>query len=181
MIFFGERLNKIQIISIFLAFLAILYELIALGKIPYISLALAFSFGFYGLARKKANIPSITGLFIEYFTHNAFSYRLSSLPILYRRKQLYIFYKFYVTFTHLSCGLITVIPLLWFNSAATRISMFKLGFLQYIGPSISFLLAIFIYKEPFNEEKLYTFILILDCTCFIHLFRFKKVSDCEEK
>ena len=159
MIFFGERLNKIQIISIFLAFLAILYELIALGKIPYISLALAFSFGFYGLARKKANIPSITGLFIE-------TLLITPLAIAYL---VYLFYigensfTFSINFTSLLlilAGLITVIPLLWFNSAATRISMFKLGFLQYIGPSISFLLAIFIYKEPFNEEKLYTFILI---------------------
>lgn len=159
MIFFAEKPTKYQIFAIFLAFMAILYQIIALKSIPIVSLVLAFSFGLYGLARKKVHVPSVPGLFIEtalitpfaliylYYLHvtnnNSFTLTLDTTSTLL-----------------LFAGLITVIPLLWFNGAATRISMVKLGFLQYIGPSISFCLAIFIYKEPFNDDKLITFILI---------------------
>jgi len=57
-------------------------------------------------------------------------------------------------------GLITVIPLLLFNGAATRMKLATLGFFQYIGPSVAFLIAIFIYNEEFNTDKLITFALI---------------------
>lgn len=57
-------------------------------------------------------------------------------------------------------GVITVVPLLWFNAAATRISLIHLGFFQYIGPTVSFLLAIFVYDEVLVPEKLTSFIMI---------------------
>jgi len=60
----------------------------------------------------------------------------------------------------LLAGVITVIPLLWFNAAATKISLIHIGFFQYIGPTISFCLAVFVYDEPFDTQKLITFILI---------------------
>jgi len=142
-----------------LALLAIVYQVLTIGSLPIVSLVLAFSFAFYGLVRKKVNIPSVTGLYIEtlilfplallYFIYlvsmgtNAFTLPLDTISTLL-----------------LLAGVITVVPLLWFNSAATKISLIHIGFFQYIGPTISFSLAVFVYDEPFSKEKLVTFVLI---------------------
>ncbi len=158
-IFFSEKPTKLQKIAILLATLAILNELVSFGSIPLLSLSLAFSFGFYGMLRKKISLPSVAGLFIETLI-------LAPLAILYF---IYLIFTsqnaFHFSFDAISlllvsAGFITVIPLLWFNAAATRISLVKLGFLQYIGPSLSFLLGIFIYHEPFDHKKLITFAFI---------------------
>lgn len=158
-LFFKERPNTAQILAIVLAFLAIVYQVITIGSLPIVSLVLAFSFAFYGLVRKKVNIPSVTGLYIETL-------------ILFPLALLYFFYLVsmgtnaftlpldYISYLLLLAGIITVVPLLWFNSAATKISLIHIGFFQYIGPTISFSLAIFVYDEPFSKEKLVTFILI---------------------
>jgi len=158
-IFFKERPNYAQMIAIALALLAIVYQVITIGSLPIVSLILAFSFAFYGLVRKKVNIPSVTGLYIE---------TLILFP-------LALFYFAYLVLTHtnaftlpldsisyllLLAGVITVVPLLWFNSAATKISLIHIGFFQYIGPTIAFSLAIFVYDEPFGREKLITFMMI---------------------
>lgn len=158
-LFFKERPNTAQILAIVLAFLAIVYQVITIGSLPIVSLVLAFSFAFYGLVRKKVNIPSVTGLYIETL-------------ILFPLALLYFFYLVsmgtnaftvpldYISYLLLLAGVITVVPLLWFNSAATKISLIHIGFFQYIGPTISFSLAVFVYHEPFGKEKLVTFILI---------------------
>lgn len=158
-IFFKERPNIAQITAIVLALLAIIYQVLSIGSLPIVSLVLAFSFAFYGLVRKKVNIASVNGLYIEtlilfplallYFTYlvsngtNAFHIPLDTPSYLL-----------------LLAGVITVVPLLWFNSAATRLSLIHIGFFQYIGPTISFSLAVFVYDEPFGREKLITFMLI---------------------
>jgi chloramphenicol-sensitive protein RarD len=158
-IFFKERVTKTQLFAIFLAFLAIIYQLYKLGELPMVSLILAFSFGFYGLARKKVQVESVSGLFIE-------TLLISPIALIYF---IYLFKSGNSDFAYplnatsyllIMAGFVTIVPLIWFNSAATRISMMKLGFLQYIGPSISFLLAIFVYNEPFGFDKLVTFIII---------------------
>jgi len=158
-IFFKERMTKQQIIAIVIAVFAILYQIYALGSLPTISLILAFSFAFYGLARKKVLVESSSGLLVE-------TLLISPIAIIYFG---------YLVFTHqnsfhlsfdstslllIAAGLITIIPLIWFNLAATKISLIKLGFLQYIGPSITFILAIFVYDEKLHIDKLITFILI---------------------
>jgi len=158
-IFFNERMTKRQIIAIVIAFFAIMYQIYSLGSLPIISLILAFSFAFYGLARKKVHVESVSGLLIE-------TLLVSPFAIAYF---IYLVSMHENTFTSsmdstswilIAAGLITIIPLIWFNSAATRISMAKLGFFQYIGPSLTFLLAIFAYDEPFSFDKLITFIMI---------------------
>ena len=159
-IVFKDRPNAAQIVAIALAFLAIVYQVIMIGSLPIVSLALAFSFAFYGLIRKKVNLPSVSGLYIEtlilfpiaffYFTY-----------LLYTEQSAFTFPALDgVSILLLLAGVITVIPLLWFNAAATKISLIHIGFFQYIGPTISFCLAIFVYDEPFNSEKLITFMLI---------------------
>lgn len=156
---YNEKPTKWQIVAIFLASMAICYQLFTLGTIPFISLGLGFSFAFYGYVRKKANISSALGLMVEtlimlpfalgYFAYlqmahmSAFTFALDSTSVL-------LFFL----------GAITVFPLLCFNAATTRISLLHLGFIQYISPSIGLLLAVFVYDEPISHEKLITFIFI---------------------
>ena len=158
-IFFKDRPSKWQQVAIFLAFLAIVYQVVTLGSIPIVSLALAFSFAFYGLIRKKINLPSVTGLYIE--TLILFPIAMLYFGYLVMHEQnAFVFPPNSISYLLILAGVVTVIPLLWFNAAATKISLTHLGFFQYIGPTVSFLLAIFVYKEPFNHDKLITFILI---------------------
>lgn len=159
MLVFKDRPSFWQKVAISLAFLAIVYQVLTLGTLPIVSLLLAFSFAFYGLIRKHVNLPAMSGLYIE---------TLILFP-------LAVFYFIYLVLTGqnafvvpfngtswllLLAGIITVVPLLWFNAAATRISLIHLGFFQYIGPSVSFLLAIFVYNEVLLPQKLVSFVLI---------------------
>jgi chloramphenicol-sensitive protein RarD len=158
-LFFQERMSKYQNIAIFIAFFAVIYQVITLGTIPIVSLSLALSFAFYGMIRKKINVGSIVGLFTETLILMPFAligiyYLISTNKISFLHSTLYIDLMLSLG------GLITVIPLLLFNGAATRMKLSTLGFFQYIGPSCSFLLAIFIYKEELNFDKLITFCLI---------------------
>ncbi|MBU0925255.1 EamA family transporter RarD, partial [bacterium] len=158
-LFFQERMSKYQNIAIFIAFFAVIYQVITLGTIPIVSLTLALSFAFYGMIRKKINVGSIVGLFTETLILMPFAligiyYLISTNKISFLHSTLYIDLMLSLG------GLITVIPLLLFNGAATRMKLSTLGFFQYIGPSCSFLLAIFIYKEELNFDKLITFCLI---------------------
>lgn len=158
-IFFKDRPSFWQQIAIALAFLAIVYQVISIGSVPIVSLALAFSFAFYGLIRKKINLPSVSGLYIE----TLILFPIALLYFLFlvsTGENAFVIPLNGVSYLLLLAGIITVIPLLWFNAAATKISLIHIGFFQYIGPTVSFLLAIFVYNEPLSKEKLVTFILI---------------------
>ncbi|RYA24457.1 EamA family transporter RarD [Malaciobacter halophilus] len=156
---FQERVNKAQGIAIVLAIIAVVYQLATLGTIPIIALTLAFSFGFYGMVRKKIAISSIPGLFIE--TIVILPIALIYLNFLVQNEQSVFntLSTYDMTILSLS-GLVTVVPLLWFNAAATRMSLTALGFIQYIGPTVAFLVAVFVYDEVLNVNKLITFTLI---------------------
>ena len=163
-LFFNETMNTKQKIAIFIVVVAISIQVISFGSLPIISLTLAFSFALYGMVRKKVNIASIPGLFVE---------TLLLLPI----ALFYLGYLIntnhsatlagdsYITYMLLLAGIITVLPLLWFNAAVTRLQLSTVGILQYIGPSVAFLVAIFIYDEAFTTEKVVTFSLIWFALC----------------
>ena len=158
-IFFGERMTRNQNIAIVIAFLAVLYQIIALGTLPLVSLSLAVSFALYGMIRKKVDVGSIVGLFVE-------TLMLMPLAIVYilylinTNSMAFLNESDYITFMLTLGGLATIIPLLLFNGAATRMKLSTLGFFQYIGPTCAFLLAVFVYNEEFNFDKLITFALI---------------------
>lgn len=158
-LFFSERMTKNQYIAIFIAFLAVLYQLITIGSIPLISLILAVSFALYGMLRKKVNIASIVGLFVETLILMPFAlaylyYIISNDTISFFNSSSYIDLMLSLG------GLITIIPLLLFNGAARRMKLTTLGFFQYIGPTCTFFVAVFIYNEELIFDKLVTFILI---------------------
>ncbi len=173
---FSERVNKLQGFSIVLALFAVIYELVTLGTIPIIALALAFSFGFYGMLRKRVQIASIPGLFIE--TIIMLPIALFYLIYLVDNNQSYFnTLDNYNLFILSLSGLVTVLPLLWFNSAATRMSFTTLGFLQYIGPTVAFIIAITIYNEELSLNKLLTFVLIWIALVLFSIGGLKRVKN----
>ncbi|MEH6465314.1 MAG: EamA family transporter RarD [Shewanella psychromarinicola] len=156
MVFLGERLRKLQWVAVGLASTGVLVQLISFGSIPLLSLALAASFGFYGLLRKKVNIDAKSGLLVEtaILLPIALGYLLitldtSSASMLTNGLNLNLLL--------IAAGIITTIPLLCFAGSAVRIPLSNLGFFQYIGPSIMFILAVKLFNEPFDIEKGITF------------------------
>ncbi|NIY85081.1 EamA family transporter RarD [Vibrio hepatarius] len=159
MIFLGERLRKMQWFAVALASCGVIVQLVAFGSVPVVAIALAFSFGFYGLLRKKVSLDAQTGLFIE---------TLVLLPV----AAIYLLWfadsptadmtknPLNLNILLIAAGVITTLPLLCFNGAATRLKLSTLGFFQYIGPSLMFLLAVLIYGEVFTSDKAVTFAFI---------------------
>ncbi len=156
MLFLGEKLRRLQWFAVGLAALGVLIQLISFGSIPLMSLALASSFGFYGLLRKKANVDAKTGLLVE--TAILFPVALTYLLLTLDTASANMLNNdLHLNLLLIAAGVVTTVPLLCFAGAAVRIPLSMLGFFQYIGPSIMFLLAITLYKEPFNIEKSITF------------------------
>jgi chloramphenicol-sensitive protein RarD len=173
MIFFHERLRRNQLIAVGLAVIGVLVQLIALGTLPIISLALASTFAIYGLLRKKLPINSFIGLFIE---------SLMMLPIALIYWFLFVesstsnmaINTASLNFTLIMAGIVTTAPLLFFTIAAKRLALSTLGFFQYLGPSIMFLLATFYYQETMKSAELITFVFIWAALALYSLDSFKK-------
>ncbi len=147
LLFLGERLSKTQTIALLLAASTTIYLGIYIGEPPWIALALAITFGLYGLVRKQLDVRPLIGLFWEtsLLMLTALFYLLWLVPA----EQTQTFDTRTWTLLALS-GLITVLPLIGFNYAAKRLTLTLIGFLQYIAPTISFLLAVLFYGEEFT-------------------------------
>ena len=179
-LFFQERMSRNQYFAIFIAFLAVLYQLISLGSIPLVSLTLAISFALYGMLRKKVNVGSIVGLFVETLIMMPFA--IIGIYYLYVNNSIsFLNSSNYINIMLTLGGLITIIPLLLFNGAATRMKLTTLGFLQYIGPTCAFLLAVFVYNEEFNIDKMVTFSLIWIALAIFSLDSIKKYKEEKRK
>ena len=159
MVFLGERLRKLQWFAVFLAACGVLVQLIVFGSVPVVAIALAMSFGFYGLLRKKVSVEAQTGLFIETLVMlpaaSIFLFFIASTPTSNMFEN-----PWQLNTLLIAAGVITTLPLLCFTGAATRLKLSTLGFFQYIGPSLMFLLAVLIYGEPFTSDKAITFAFI---------------------
>ena len=157
-VFLGEKLRKLQWVAVLIAFVAVMIELIAFGSIPWISLALAVSFGLYGLMRKQVNVDAISGLFIE--TLFLLPFALIYIFVIDSHSLDLLTSDWQLTLLIMAAGIVTTLPLLAFAAAAIRIPLSTLGFMQYIGPSLMLLLAVFLYDEVFAADKAFTFALI---------------------
>ncbi|NOH69551.1 EamA family transporter RarD [Vibrio rotiferianus] len=159
MVFLGERLRKLQWFAVVLAACGVLVQLIVFGSVPVVAIALAMSFGFYGLLRKKVSVEAQTGLFIETLVMlpaaSIFLFFIASTPTSNMFENTWQLNTLLI-----AAGVITTLPLLCFTGAATRLKLSTLGFFQYIGPSLMFLLAVLIYGEPFTSDKAITFAFI---------------------
>jgi len=159
MVLLGERQNRWQTVAIAVACIAIVVQALGLGRVPWIALGLALSFGFYGYFRKTAKVGSATGLFVETLV-------LAPLALGYI---LYTFIRDGGIGPHgdpgtlgllLLTGPATALPLLLFAFAVQRLRLTTIGMLQYLAPSIAFILAVTAFGEPINATRLVSFGLI---------------------
>ncbi|WP_436894200.1 EamA family transporter RarD [Siccibacter turicensis] len=159
MLFLGERFRRMQWVAVVLAATGVLVQLWTFGSLPVIALGLAFSFAFYGLVRKKIAVEAQVGMLFE---------TLWLLPV----AAFYLFFYADSPTSHMgqnpmslnllliAAGVVTTIPLLCFTGAATRLRLSTLGFFQYIGPTLMFLLAVLFYDEIPGADKMVTFAFI---------------------
>ena len=148
----GERLRPLQWTALAVAAVAVVGLTVADGRAPYIALVLAFSFGTYGLLRKKADVGAVEGLTVE-------TVLLSPLAVGYvvwlqasgaGHAGAHLPWHLLLLST---AGLVTALPLLCFGGAATRVPLTTLGLLQYVAPTLQFLLGITVAGEPMSASR----------------------------
>ncbi|QZY92259.1 EamA family transporter RarD [Pantoea dispersa] len=173
MLFLRERFRRLQWLAVLLAATGVLVQLWQFGSLPIIGLGLALSFALYGLVRKKIKVDAQSGMLIE----TAWLFPLAAI---------YLFGFADSATSHLSAnplslnikliaaGIITTIPLMLFAAACARLRLSTVGFFQYLGPTLMFLLAVLFYGESLTPDKMVTFgfiwlalaIFILDALLF---------------
>jgi chloramphenicol-sensitive protein RarD len=154
-----ERLSAWQTASILIALVAVSILAFGYGHFPWIALGLCTSFGLYGLLRKQSGTAAIPGLFLE--TLFLLPLALVYLVLLANRGAL-TFGPSHISFSVIltTSGIVTAVPLIWFGYAARHLRLVTIGFLQYLSPSISFILGLFVYHETFTRQHFITFLLI---------------------
>jgi chloramphenicol-sensitive protein RarD len=154
-----ERLTRLQIVCVGIATAGVAVQLIALGRLPWLSLVLAGSFALYGLVRKQTGVKPIPGLTVE--TLLALPAALIGFAWLGRGNDLYFGHSgITLDGLLLSAGVITTVPLLLFVAGVQRVPLSTVGFMQYIAPSCQFLIAVFVIGEPLNRYRLLSFALV---------------------
>ncbi|HTN30032.1 MAG TPA: EamA family transporter RarD [Pseudomonas sp.] len=154
-----ERLRRLQWLAVGLAALGVLQQIWLLGSLPWVSLALALTFGVYGLIRKQAPVAALPGLVVETWMllpiallwlawHPA---ALSAQPDFWSSAQAWLL---------IAAGPVTLVPLVCFNAAARHLPYATLGFLQYLAPTLVLLQAVLLFGEPLDSARLLSFICI---------------------
>ncbi|MDB6170520.1 MAG: RarD protein superfamily transporter [Verrucomicrobia bacterium] len=154
-----ERLRPVQWAAIGLAVAGVVLLLVGVGRLPWIALTLAVTFGAYGLLRKKSPLGPLVGLGLE--TLLLFPFALAFLVWQQSTGQAALGRlgaKEHVMLV--SAGVVTAIPLLLFAYGARRIRLATLGLLQYIAPTVQFVLGVWVYHEPFSRERAAAFVFI---------------------
>jgi len=152
MIFLRERLRAWQWVAVIIAAAAVANQAFRGGELPWIAVSLAVTFGFYGLVRKKIDVNSLHALLVE--TSLLVPFSLIALALLPASH----FSRMSWSLLSLS-GIITAVPLLLFGAAVRRLKLSTMGFLQYVGPSLQFAIAIVVFGERIQPAKLVSFIL----------------------
>lgn len=158
MLFLGERLGRGRTLAVALAAMGTASLAFELGGLPWIALTLAFSFGFYGLVRKRLGLPAMAALFVE--TLLVAPLALLALAWFAARGESAFGRDLQTTVLLVFAGPVTLLPLLWFAEAARRLPLITVGFFQYLAPTLTFLLATLVYSEPFTTAWAITFVLI---------------------
>lgn len=155
-IFLRERLRPAQWIPVVIATIGVTYLTVIYGRLPWIALSLAFSFAFYGLVKKLAPLGSLYGLTLE--TGIVFPAAVIYLLVVEFTNSGSFFHTDMLTnLLLIGAGAVTTIPLLMFASAAKQIPLSVVGLLQYVAPTLQFLIGILLYKEPFKQSHLFGF------------------------
>ena len=158
-LFLKERLRRKQVISLVLALSGVVIITVHHGTLPWIALVLAITFGLYGLLRKIVAVEALPGL----FTETLLLFPLATGYLFFRAVSgsgIFLNDSLQTSLLLFSAGVITAIPLLWFAASTRRLRLATVGFMQYITPTMHFLLAVLVYKETFNLPHLVAFVCI---------------------
>ena len=155
-IFLRERLNRQQWLAIAVATGGVLWLVAVHGVVPWIALVLALSFGAYGLVRKMAGFDAVLGLTVETVLLAPFAALAIGLWVAQGQSSLGAVSSL-VDALLLLAGVATVVPLVLFLEAGLRLKLATLGIIQYISPTLQFLLAVFLFHEPFDSARGVTF------------------------
>jgi chloramphenicol-sensitive protein RarD len=142
-----ERLRRLQWVALGIAALAVVGLTVAYGRPPWVALVLAFSFGSYGLAKKKADAGAVESLTVETMVLAPVAVGYLAFLVATGASELGPNGAGHVALL-VSTGVVTAVPLICFGAAATRVSMTTLGLLQYLAPTIQFALGVLVYDEP---------------------------------
>jgi chloramphenicol-sensitive protein RarD len=153
-----EKLNGMQYLALSIACIGVLIKIIVYGEIPWISLMLAITFGFYGLFKKRVPVESTIGLTIE--TLMVAPIALGFLIFNGANGNGSFWDQPFTTLLLALTGIATATPLLLFSETAKNVKLTTIGFLQYISPTISLFLGVYIYKEGFTHADFISFGLI---------------------
>lgn len=162
-----EKLSRLQAIAVGLAGLGVLNQAFALGHPPWVALTLGISFALYGLVRKRAPVESLTGLTVE--TGIVAPLALGYMVWLGATGHSSYGDSWTTDLLLVGFGPLTAVPLLLFALAARRLKLSTLGFLQYVAPTLQFMLALVVWREPFTWVQGITFGLIWTALVFYSL------------
>lgn len=155
-VFLRERLDKMQLAAITYAFIGVASMVYSFGKIPWVSLTLAFTFALYGLLKKILPVSAITSIMLE-------TLLITPLALVYEYSLWQQGVSFYasgnlqVIMMLTGAGVVTAIPLLLFTAGARLLPLKIIGFLQYISPTLTLLIGVFVYNEAFTASHLLAF------------------------
>jgi chloramphenicol-sensitive protein RarD len=158
-VFFKEKLNRLQWFAIGIAAFALLFMSIALGNPPVLAFAIGLSFGLYGYTKKLADVEALESLTVETITLTPFAVVfLGWLTV--NDQSTFLTEGLTHSLWLISAGVVTALPLLLFGYAAIRIPLSRLGMLQYLSPTIQFVIGLFVFQEYMPTERLLGFMLI---------------------
>ncbi len=155
-VFLHERLDKMQLAAITCAFIGVASMVYSFGKIPWVSLTLAFTFALYGLLKKILPVSALTSIMLE-------TLLITPLALVYEYSLWQQGVSFYasgnlqVIMMLTGAGIVTAIPLLLFTAGARLLPLKIIGFLQYISPTLTLLIGVFVYNEAFTASHLLAF------------------------
>jgi chloramphenicol-sensitive protein RarD len=172
MVFLKERLSLPQYLSFLLAAIGVLIMTISYGQFPWIALSLAISFGLYGLAKKLIKVDSSVGLALETLVVMPLSAIYIGYLVAQGTNSLFSG-SWTTTLLLVGAGAATAVPLLFFAKGAQRIPLATLGILQYIAPTLTLILGVFVYHETFSEVHLLAFTFIWSALILYSLSRTK--------
>jgi chloramphenicol-sensitive protein RarD len=153
---FRESIDNAQKVAVAFALAGVGVQLFHYGSLPYVSLGVAVSFGLYGAVRKAVSVGSVEGLFVEVLIMAP----VAIAWLIYRDGGGLGQHGFKVDVVLLAAGIMTAVPLMAYVSASRLLPLSALGLVFYIGPSAQLLVAVWVFKEPFEQVQLISFGLV---------------------
>jgi chloramphenicol-sensitive protein RarD len=171
LIFFKEKLSAATIVAVVIAGIGVCMQVVTGGTFPWVSLTLALSFALYGVFKKKIPLDATRGLAIE----TLFILPIAIIGYIYIAMQtevafLHVDWK--TNFLLIGSGIVTALPLVLFAKGAQKIPLYLMGFIQFISPTMSLIIGIYVYKEPFSSTEFFTFCCIWLAVLIFSLSKF---------